>query len=77
MNSNFSFQKNQTKGHCFKYHREISPRTHRANFIFNRSSNLWNSSQNQIVNAETVNGFKAGLDSWMSSNQANWLSQCA
>ena len=39
--NNFSFQHNQTRAHCFKYHREISRHTHRANFIFNRSANLW------------------------------------
>ena len=68
IDNNFSFQHNQTVGHCFKYHRKNSRHIHRANFIFNRSANLWNSLQNQLVNAESVNGLKPGLDYWMSSN---------
>ena len=72
--NNFSFQHNQTRGHCFKYHREISRHFHQANFIFNRSANLWNSMPKKLVNAETFNGFKAGFDYWMSSNQAKQLS---
>ena len=79
MANNFSFQQSQTRGKCFKYHSETSRHNHRANFIFNRSflSNLWNFLPNQFVNAETFNGFKAGLDYWMSNNQANQLSRCA
>ena len=60
--NNFSFQHNQTRGHCFKYHREISRHIDSANFIFNRSANLCKFLSNQLVDAETVNGFKAGLD---------------
>ena len=34
-------------------------------------------SRHTYVYAETVNYFKAGLDYWMSSNQAKQLSKCA
>ena len=36
MGPNFSLQQSQKRGHCVKYHREISRHPHRANFIFNR-----------------------------------------
>ena len=62
IDNNFLFQHNQTRGHCFKFHREILWHSHQAYFIFNRSANLWISLPNLLVNAETVNGFKAGLD---------------
>ena len=61
MNNNFSFQKNQTRGHCFKYYREISRLAHWKNFIFNRSANLWNFLPKQSVKPETVNGLKQVL----------------
>ena len=48
---------------------------HRANFIINKSANLWNLLPNQLVNAQTVKGFQAGLDCWMISNEANRPSQ--
>jgi hypothetical protein len=67
-------QQNQTRGHRFKYQKEITKQVHRENFFFNRSANLWNNLPSEVVNAETVNSFKAGLDCWMSSNQANRLS---
>ena len=67
-------QLNQTRGHRFKYQKEITKQVHRENFFFNRSANLWNSLPSEVVNAKTVNSFKAGLDCWMSSNQANRLS---
>ena len=67
-----------------KIRREVSPTTLNIiekfhgtpiepNCIFNRSANLWNSMQNQLVNAETVKAFKASLDCWMISKQANQL----
>ena len=67
-------QLNQTRGHSFKYQKEITKQVHRENFFFNCSANLWNSLPSEVVNAKTVNSFKAGLDCWMSSNQANRLS---
>ena len=74
MDSIFSFQQSQTRTHCFKYHRETSRHKYRANFIFYRSANFWNSLPNQLVNTETVNDFKGGVYCWMSSNQAKRLS---
>ena len=67
-------QQNQTRGHRFKYQKKITKQVHRENFFFNRSANLWNNLPSEVVNAETVNSFKAGLECWMSSNQANRLS---
>ena len=65
---------NQVRGHCFKYFKEITRQQHRDNFFFNRTANLWNALPNEIVQAPTVNSFKAGIDCWMSSNQSYWLS---
>ena len=59
---NFSFKDNQSKGHCFKYHREITRHIHRANFIFNFINEFMEFLPNQLVHTETVNGFKVGLD---------------
>ena len=67
-------QNNQTRGHRFKYYKEITKQAQRENFFFNRSANLWNSLPIEVVDAESVNSFKAGLDCWMSSNRANQLS---
>ena len=55
-------QNNQTRGHRFKYYKEITKQAQRENFFFNRSANLWNSLPIEVVNAESVNSFKAGLD---------------
>ncbi len=59
---NIVFQQNQTIGHRFKYLKEITKQAIRENFLFNRSANLWNSLPNEVVNAENVNNFKAGID---------------
>ena len=64
----------QVRGHCLKYFKEISRQQHRENFFFNRTANLWNSLPSDIVQAPTVNSFKAGIDCWMSSNQSHRLS---
>ena len=74
LSEEFSFQHNNTRGHCFKYNKEISRLVHRDNFLLNRSANYWNALPSKVVNARTVNSFNAGLDRWMSSNQANQLS---
>ena len=71
---NIIFHQNQTRGHRFKYQKEITKQAHRENFFLNRSSKLWNSLPSEVANSETVNSFKAGLDCWMSSDQANRLS---
>ena len=67
-------QNNQKRVHRFKYYKEITKQAQRENFFFNRSANLWNSLPIEVVNAESVNSFKAGLDCWMSSIRANQLS---
>ncbi|XP_065642517.1 uncharacterized protein LOC136074142 [Hydra vulgaris] len=69
-----SIQQTQTRGHSLKYVKEITKQACRENFLFNRSANLWNSLQSELVKAQSVNSFKAGLDCWMSSNQASQLS---
>ena len=70
----FKIVQNQVRGHCFKYFKEISRQQHRDNFFFNRTANIWNSLPSEIVEAPTVNSFKAGIDCWMSINQSNRLS---
>jgi hypothetical protein len=40
---------NQVRGHCFKYHKEITKQQQRENFFFNRTANLWNSLPNKLV----------------------------
>ena len=72
----FQIINNQVRGHCFKYFKEISRQQHRENFFFNRTANLWNSLPSEIVQAPTVNSFKAGIDCWMRSNRSYRLSQC-
>ena len=69
-----SIQQTQTRGPSFKYVKEITKQACRENFLFNRSANLWNSLPSELVKTQSVNSFKAGLDCWMSSNQANRLS---
>ena len=45
--------------------------------INNRSANYWNPSWlSEVLNAKTVNSFKACLDFWINSKQGNRLSQC-
>jgi hypothetical protein len=70
----FQIVKNQVRGHCFKYFKEITRLQQRENFFFNRSANLWNSLPSELVEAPTVNSFKAGFDCWTNSNQSNRLS---
>ena len=76
MKINDSFQpvRNNLRGHCFKYFKEIAQHPQRENFFFNRIANTWNALPSEIVTATTVNSFKAALDCWMSSNQAHQLS---
>ena len=49
---------------------EMARRPQREHFFYNRTASLWNSLPSEIVNAQSVNGFKASLDCWMSSNLA-------
>jgi len=65
---------NQVRGHCFKYFKEITRQPYRENFFYNRIVNIWNQSPSEIVEATSVNSFKAGIDHWMSSGRSNQLS---
>ncbi len=72
-NNSFEIVKNQLRGHCFKYYKEITRQQFRENFFFNRTANMWNSLPSELVEAPSVNSFKADFDCWMSSNQSNRL----
>ena len=72
--NSFKLVQNNLRGHCFKYYKEIARHHSRTNFFFNRIANDWNSLPSGVINATTVNSFKAALDCWMSSNQAQRLS---
>ena len=61
-NNNFPLVKNNLRGHSFKYYKEIARRSQREQFFYNRTAKLWNSLPSEIVNAQSVNGFKASLD---------------
>jgi hypothetical protein len=74
MGGKFKIIQNQVRGHRFKYFKEITRQQHRENFLFNRAANLWNNLPEQLVNAPSVNSFKAGFDCWMSSSQTYRLS---
>ena len=65
---------NQVRGHCFKYFKEITRQPYRENFFYNRVVNIWNQLPSEIVEATSVNSFKAGIDHWMSSGRSNQLS---
>ena len=45
----FPIVKNQIRGHCFKYFKEITKLNHRENFFFNRTANLWNSLSKEVI----------------------------
>ncbi len=62
---------NIVRGHCFKYFKEITRLQSRENFFFNRMANDWNFLPNNLVNAPTVNTFKAGIDCLMCNNQSH------
>ncbi|XP_065671758.1 uncharacterized protein LOC136089635 [Hydra vulgaris] len=64
----FPIVNNHTRGHCFKYFKEMTKHKHRENFFFNRVANVWNSLPEEVVKSPSVNSFKAAIDCWMSSN---------
>ncbi len=68
----FEKVKNQLRGHCFKYYKEITRQQLREHF-FNRTAKMWNSLQSELVEAPSVNSFKVCFDCWMSRNQSNRL----
>ncbi|XP_065658559.1 uncharacterized protein LOC136083080 [Hydra vulgaris] len=73
----FPIVNNHTRGHCFKYFKEMTKHKHRENFFFNRVANVWNSLPEEVVKSPSVNSFKAAIDCWMSSNRSIRLSKCA
>ncbi len=64
---------NQVRGHCFKFFKEITRHPYRENFFYNRIVNIWNQLSSEIVEATSVNSYKAGIDNWMSSGRFNQL----
>jgi hypothetical protein len=70
----FQIINNQVRVHCFKYFKEISKQQYRENFFYNRTTNFWSALPSEIVQAPTVNSFKAGIDCWISRNQSHRLS---
>lgn len=73
----FPIVNNHTRGHCFKYFKEMTKHKYRENFFFNRVANLWNSLPEEVVKSPSVNSFKAAIDCWMNSNRSSRLSKCA
>ncbi|ESO10243.1 hypothetical protein HELRODRAFT_168133 [Helobdella robusta] len=49
----------RTRGHSMKYYKEITRHRNRENYLFNRTANIWNSLPNELVDAQTLNSFKA------------------
>ncbi len=62
-----------TRGHQFRYIKELSTSSIRSNFFNNRISNIWNGLPAQAVNAKSVNSFKAQIDNWYESNNNKWF----
>ena len=52
---------NQVRGHCFKYFKEITRQPYRENFFYNRIVNIWYQLRSEIVEATSVNSFKASI----------------
>ena len=61
-----------TRGHQFRYVKEISNNSTRSNFFNNRIASVWNSLPLEVMNAVTVNSFKARIDKWYKSNNNSW-----
>ena len=70
----FKIVSNQVRGHCFKYLKEITRQPYRENFFYNRIVNILNQLSSEIVEATSVNSFRASIDHWMSSGRSNQLS---
>jgi hypothetical protein len=56
------------RGHNRKIIREKTKNTRRHNFFVNRISGIWNQLPSKVVEAKSMNSFKAGLDKWLSKN---------
>jgi hypothetical protein len=61
-----------TRGHHFRYVKELSTNAVRSNFFNNRVANVWNNLPVEVVSAKTVNSFKARIDGWYQGNNKNW-----
>jgi hypothetical protein len=57
-----------TRGHRFKITKENTKDNIRLNFFKNRIANDWNALSNEIVEANTINSFKARIDKLYVSN---------
>jgi len=61
-----------TRGHPFRYMKELSTHSIRSNFFNNRIANIWNCLPKEVVNVQSVNSFKARIDEWFKSNNNSW-----
>jgi len=51
-----------TRGHMYKLHKPHATTRARSNFLSIRAVNSLNSLPNHVVTAQSLNGFKCGLD---------------
>lgn len=61
-----------TRGHQFRYVKELCNNSIRSNFFNNRIANVWNSLPVEVMNANKVDSFKASIDNWYKSNKNSW-----
>ena len=62
-----------TRGHQFRYVKELANNSLRSNFFNNRIANVWNALPMEVVSAKTVNSFKAKIDDWFKNNNNSWF----
>ncbi len=61
-----------TRGNKFRYVKELSNNSIRWNFFNNRIANVWNSLPVEVIDANSVNSFKARIDKWYKCNINSW-----
>jgi hypothetical protein len=61
-----------TRGHQFRYIKELSTNSIRSNFFNNRIAGTWNCLPKEVVDARSVNSFKARIDEWYKGNNNSW-----
>jgi hypothetical protein len=61
-----------TRGHQFRYIKELSTNSIRSNFFNNRIAGTWNCLPKEVVDARSVNSFKARIDEWYEGNNNSW-----
>lgn len=54
-----------TRGHSFRYSREICGCESRQNFLVNRIANKWNELPQEVIDSKTVNEFKNKFDRYI------------